>query len=420
MIGDLRTDALHEALGRAPIEDDTLLALLVLAFAGQNVSIASGNADWLRSPRTTCRAPDRQGRQARLRARHAAAGGPAPADRRAVVPREPRETAVSLPASSAMPSARTASCRTWARTISCRACPARRSRRPARTRRCCRGQRVKDTRAALVKHFSEGRFVHPAALFAPSPDKVVAWVERYSSSDPDELDETSEPSHDRDGEDAAAVARISLRMKASRSPPAPMPSRPNSPLLSFRTISAVGSGRRRLRTQRADFPHCVPPFASRQSLLFPQPSQEDTMSAQFIYDRMPLGSLVRYSDGAPRPPERFKSKLAAWENNNNGGRLVRKAAARPVGNTTMPASITLHKGDFGSASVVRSQGVQDILRNTPLTFTVVERPKPGLVRVLDRAARRRAPPSRRRSRRGGSLARYASPSRRGARRGHGP
>ncbi|RWF09373.1 MAG: plasmid partitioning protein, partial [Mesorhizobium sp.] len=30
MIGDLRTDALHEALSRAPIEDDTLLALLVI------------------------------------------------------------------------------------------------------------------------------------------------------------------------------------------------------------------------------------------------------------------------------------------------------------------------------------------------------------------------------------------------------
>ncbi|TIT16088.1 MAG: plasmid partitioning protein, partial [Mesorhizobium sp.] len=28
MIGDLRTDALHEALARAPIEDDTLMALL--------------------------------------------------------------------------------------------------------------------------------------------------------------------------------------------------------------------------------------------------------------------------------------------------------------------------------------------------------------------------------------------------------
>ncbi|HQS49364.1 MAG TPA: ParB/RepB/Spo0J family partition protein, partial [Xanthobacteraceae bacterium] len=42
MVGDYRTDALHEALARAPIEDDTLLALLVLAFAGRNISIASG------------------------------------------------------------------------------------------------------------------------------------------------------------------------------------------------------------------------------------------------------------------------------------------------------------------------------------------------------------------------------------------
>lgn len=42
MIGDFRTDALHEALSRAPIEDDTLMALMVLAFAGQNVRVDSG------------------------------------------------------------------------------------------------------------------------------------------------------------------------------------------------------------------------------------------------------------------------------------------------------------------------------------------------------------------------------------------
>ena len=66
--------------------------------------------------------------------------------------------------------------------------------------------RVKDTRAELVKHFSDGRFVHQVALFAPSTDKVVAWAERYSSADPDELDETSEASDDRDGKDIAVVA----------------------------------------------------------------------------------------------------------------------------------------------------------------------------------------------------------------------
>ena len=66
--------------------------------------------------------------------------------------------------------------------------------------------RVKDTRAELVKHFSDGRFVHQSALFAPSTDKVIAWVGRYSAADPDELDQTSEASDDRDGKDTAAVA----------------------------------------------------------------------------------------------------------------------------------------------------------------------------------------------------------------------
>ena len=65
--------------------------------------------------------------------------------------------------------------------------------------------RVKDTRAELVRHFSDGRFVHQAALFAPSTDKVVAWVGRYSSTDPDELDETSEASDDRDGNDTVVA-----------------------------------------------------------------------------------------------------------------------------------------------------------------------------------------------------------------------
>ncbi len=44
IIGDLRTDALREALGRAPIEDHTLMALLVLAFAGTNVTVHSPSA----------------------------------------------------------------------------------------------------------------------------------------------------------------------------------------------------------------------------------------------------------------------------------------------------------------------------------------------------------------------------------------
>ncbi|EZP69562.1 hypothetical protein BV96_04102 [Sphingomonas paucimobilis] len=50
------------------------------------------------------------------------------------------------------------------------------------------------------------------------------------------------------------------------------------------------------------------------------------MSAQSIYDTAPLGSLIRYSNGEPRPPERFTRKLKAWNNDNGIGRLVERAA----------------------------------------------------------------------------------------------
>ena len=109
------------------------------------------------------------------------------------------------------------------------------------------------------------------------------------------------------------------------------------------------------------------------------------MSAQHIYVSAPLGSIVRYSDGTPRPPARFKRKLAAWENNNSGGRLVKKTPSRDMPSCFLLAGITLHQGDFGSAGVVVLRVFKTFSVGSPLTFTVVERPRPGAVRILDRA-----------------------------------
>jgi hypothetical protein len=111
---------------------------------------------------------------------------------------------------------------------------------------------------------------------------------------------------------------------------------------------------------------------------------EDSMSAQSIYDFVPLGSIVRYSDGTPRPPDRHRSKLSAWEDRNNGGRLVRKEPEHRVGNTIIPASITLHKGDYGSREVIVLRVFQTFSVESALTFTVIERPPLGSVLVLDR------------------------------------
>ena len=62
------------------------------------------------------------------------------------------------------------------------------------------------------------------------------------------------------------------------------------------------------------------------------------MSAQLIYDHAPLGAIIRYSDGTPRPPERHRRKLQAWENRNNTGRLVKKMPGRRTGEITFPAA----------------------------------------------------------------------------------
>jgi ParB family chromosome partitioning protein len=51
-------------------------------------------------------------------------------------------------------------------------------------------QRVKDTRAALVEHFKEGHFVHPAALFAPDDMKLSQWLSSSeTTADADEAEE---------------------------------------------------------------------------------------------------------------------------------------------------------------------------------------------------------------------------------------
>jgi hypothetical protein len=50
-----------------------------------------------------------------------------------------------------------------------------------------------------VKHFADGQFVHPGALFAPPLENVTAWVGRFSGDmDPD--DERDAPSEESDAQ----------------------------------------------------------------------------------------------------------------------------------------------------------------------------------------------------------------------------
>lgn len=103
-----------------------------------------------------------------------------------------------------------------------------------------------------------------------------------------------------------------------------------------------------------------------------------------VYDTIPLGAVLRYFDGTPRPPERFTRKLRAWQRHNSSGRLVEKSSPSSIGASNYPAAFILHEGTYTSDGtpilIVRCH----YFVTTDLRFEVIERPQPGMVRVLTR------------------------------------
>ena len=110
------------------------------------------------------------------------------------------------------------------------------------------------------------------------------------------------------------------------------------------------------------------------------------MSAHNVYDNASLGSLIRYSDGTPKPPARFNKKLAAWQSRNGVARLIKKEPQRDRPTHTSPARITLHVSDFASAGVVLVTVLRTHSVESDLRFEVIERPAIGAVRILQEYA----------------------------------
>ncbi len=106
------------------------------------------------------------------------------------------------------------------------------------------------------------------------------------------------------------------------------------------------------------------------------------MSATTIIATAPLGALIRYTDGSPKPPARFTKKLAAWERSNGIGHLVKKEPPRPYPTWTAPASFTLHEGNFSSDGVIPVTIMRSHSADSALTFDVVEVPQLGQVKIL--------------------------------------
>jgi ParB/RepB/Spo0J family partition protein len=204
MIGDFRTDALHEALGRAPIEDDMLMALLVLAFSGQNVRVDSGANDNVfgtkRMQRHAARLFSEDGRLAfdmetvRVAARSIlieVLSCRRNISNSGVVSRIAGE---AIGADGFLPNMGTED---FLVCLSRQALEAAAKEANVHPR-----PRVRETRAALVDHFKEVQFVHSAALFTPDP-KDVAELMKHADHLDDGRDDDPAGGPDTD-EDASA------------------------------------------------------------------------------------------------------------------------------------------------------------------------------------------------------------------------
>ncbi len=172
MIGDLRTDALHQALAATPIEDDTLLALLILAFGGANVSVDSGSDMHAADRRAICRTLIEGGvltadpETLRRAARQMLIGVLSCRDNRSQSGPLARIAGEAIGASLRLPNMATEEF------LSCLSRGALET--VARAEGVNVAPRAKDTRGRMVARFKDGTFVYPAALFRLTPEEQTA------------------------------------------------------------------------------------------------------------------------------------------------------------------------------------------------------------------------------------------------------
>jgi hypothetical protein len=193
MVGDLRTDALHQALADTPIEDDTLLGMLILAFGGDNVTVDSGSDLRGEDRRSICRTVTEGGvltadldllRQA---ARLMLTGVLSCRENRSQSGSFARIAGEAIGASLRLPNM------AMEEFLSCLSRGALET--VARAESVNIAPRAKDTRARMVTHFKDGTFVYPGALFRLTPEEQAAasdprhghsgagWVSPVTSED---------------------------------------------------------------------------------------------------------------------------------------------------------------------------------------------------------------------------------------------
>ncbi|AOF98733.1 hypothetical protein BSY18_4067 (plasmid) [Blastomonas sp. RAC04] len=106
------------------------------------------------------------------------------------------------------------------------------------------------------------------------------------------------------------------------------------------------------------------------------------MSAFDIYCHAPLGAKIRFSNGEPRPPDRFTRKVRAWEEDNGTGTLVQWSPGSENATWSSPPTFGLHIATYASSGVPVIVLRRIYSTTSQLQFDIVERPRVDMARIL--------------------------------------
>ena len=204
IIGDLRTDALHEALRTHDIEDTTLIALLVLALGARNVSVQSGVNEGRFDRETLC---DSLVPGGALTADHAIIRSAARQMLTATLSCRDNMSNSGIGARIAGETIGAALRLPSMATDEFLSCLSRQAlEREARANGVRVEARVKDTRARLVTHFAASTWHYPGALFKAN----AAEIKDLSPGglEDDQTGEGDDPELGAEGTDRLAEAEL--------------------------------------------------------------------------------------------------------------------------------------------------------------------------------------------------------------------
>jgi hypothetical protein len=108
------------------------------------------------------------------------------------------------------------------------------------------------------------------------------------------------------------------------------------------------------------------------------------MNAQELFTLAPFGAYVKFTDGTPRPPDRFNKKLRAWKDSNDAGYFMSAEPSDGVHDYSKD-SFVLRTLDDPVLIINRHFGVA----GSNKTFEVVSMPKPGTILAMNKYRKER-------------------------------